>query len=160
MKKILTEAQTYGYHKAIAPKVAVAYGLSADDLTRIAFAVNKKENRSFNAAAKNPASSARGMMQMLSGTQKEVETKILKVKNSPDKIFDPVYAIYLGQIELARQVKRYNDWEKGVHAYNRGSYNPKSTGFKNGEAYKNDVMNHVARTNFAALESAITNNQA
>lgn len=159
MKTTLTEAQAYKLHKDVAPKVAAYYGLDAEDLTRYGFAINKKENRQFNVKAKNPASTARGLMQMLVGTQREIETKILKIRHKPDAIYDALYAIYLGQIELARQVKRYNDWNKGIHAYNRGSYNPNSQGFKSGEAYRTDVLNNANRTNFAALESAIINNR-
>jgi hypothetical protein len=155
----LTETQVYVHHRYAGKFVAEHYGISLDELVRVSLAIGKKENRSFNTNAKNPASSARGLMQMLVGTQKEIETKILKIPHEPDKIFDPTYAVYLGQIEIAKQLKKYkNDWDKAIHAYNRGSYNPASKGFKNGEAYRKDVVALMERTNYAALDAALQTN--
>lgn len=155
----LTEQQAYTHHRVAGDIVAKFYGISPDDLVRVSLAIGKKENRSFNTLAKNPASSARGLMQMLLGTQKEIESKQLKIAHNPDKIYEPTYAVYLAQIEIAKQLKRYGyDWKKAIHAYNRGSYNPQSKGFKNGEAYTKDVIALIERTDYAALDAVYSTN--
>ena len=117
----MTEQTAYKLHLEQAQAVAQVLPVQAYDLAKYAFAVNKIENRSFYEKAKNPNSTARGMMQMLIGTQKELETKYLKVKHNPDKIFQPAYSMYLGKYELACQLKCYSGkWSKAIHAYNRG----------------------------------------
>lgn len=154
----MTEQTAYKLHLEQARAVARITSVQEYDLAKYAFAVNKIENRSFKENAKNPSSSARGMMQMLIGTQKELETKYLKVAHNPDKIYQPAYAIYLGQYELARQLKRYGgNWRKAIHAYNRGSYqaNKANTpGFASGENYANSVLSALQKTDYAALNNA------
>ncbi|MFN8358591.1 MAG: transglycosylase SLT domain-containing protein [Candidatus Kapaibacterium sp.] len=154
----MTEQTAYKLHLEQAQAVAQVLPVQVYDLAKYAFAVNKIENRSFYEKAKNPNSTARGMMQMLIGTQKELETKYLKVKHNPDKIFQPAYSIYLGQYELARQLKRYSgNWRKAIHAYNRGSYqaNKANTpGFASGENYANSVLSALQKTDYAALNNA------
>lgn len=155
----MTEKAAYSVHLEQARAVALIMNVKQYDLVKYAFAVNKIENRPFNELAKNMSgSSARGMMQMLIGTQKELETKYLKVKHNPDKIYQPAYAIFLGQYELARQFKRYGgNWRKAIHAYNRGSYQvnkANTSGFASGENYANSVLNALQKTDYAALNNA------
>lgn len=154
----MTESSAYKLHIEQAKNVARLLPVSAYELAKYAFAVNKIENRPFNPNAKNSKSSARGMMQMLIGTQKELETKYLKVKHNPDKIFNAEYAVFLGQYELARQLIRYSgNWRKAIHSYNRGSYQPNksnTSGFASGENYANGVMNQLYKTDYAALNNS------
>ena len=153
----MTEQAAYSLHIESSRKVASMIDVSPSELAQYAFAVNKIENRPLDPKARNKSSSARGMMQMLLGTQKELETKYLKDSHVPDNIFKPDYAIYLGQYELARQYKRYKgDWRKAIHAYNRGSYQPTKSntkGFAYGENYANSVVNMLYKTDFASLNS-------
>lgn len=156
----MTETAAYKIHVQQASEVAKLLPVASGELARYAFAVNKIENRSLNEKAKNTGgSSARGMMQMLLGTQKELETKYLKLPHNPNKIYNPEYAIFLGQYELARQFKRYGgNWRKAIHAYNRGSYqaNKSNTkGFASGENYANSVLSTVQRMDYAALNTAV-----
>ncbi len=151
----MTVNEAYRIHAEQAIAVANLLKVPADEILMYAFSVQKIENRSYNPNAKNKNSTARGMMQMLEGTQKEVETKFLKLPYSPDKIYDPSYAVFLGQYELVRQYKRYGkNWRKAVHAYNQGSYQESKSNtkiFKNGELYANRVLNELNSTDFAAL---------
>lgn len=155
----MTSEEAYKIHAEQAQTVADIFDISAGELAQFAFAVNKIENRSFNPNAKNPNSSARGMMQMLTGTQKELETKYLKTAFTPNRIFDANYSVFLGQYELARQLKRYGgSWRKAVHAYNRGSYQAsksKSKSFASGELYANHVFNEYKKTDYAALNQSV-----
>lgn len=155
---MFTESQAYQLHIAVARMIANKYykslNLNPSDIARYALAVNKKENRQFNPKAKNPNSSARGMMQMLIGTQKELETKYLKIAHKPDAIYNPQHAVFLGQYELVRQLKRYKgDWKKAIHAYNRGSYLPKNRkSYTAGELYTNSVLSFMNKIDFSQLE--------
>lgn len=153
----MTQADAYKIHLQQSYNVAKKLSVNRLDLAKYAMAVNRYENRQLAPNAKNSKSSARGMMQMLIGTQKELETKYLKVAHNPDKIFEPSYAIYLGQYELARQYIRYGrDWRKAIHAYNRGSYQPSksnTSNFASGENYATGVINMLYKTDYAALNS-------
>ncbi len=153
----MTAAEAYKIHISQAQKVGEMLGIAPYELAKYAFAVQKVENRQFNPAATNKSSSARGMMQMLKGTQKEIETKYLKKDFVPDRIFNAEYAVFLGQYELGRQLNRYKgNWRKAVHAYNQGSYQEKkskSKGFAAGENYTNGVMNELYKTDYAALNN-------
>lgn len=150
----MNELQAYSIHRSVAKQISQMFPIDEIVLARVAFSVNRKESN-FNEKAKNKNSSARGMMQMLEGTQKEIETKYLRKDYEPERIWNPEYAIYLGQYELARQIMRYKgDVRKGVHAYNRGSYLPKNKkSFTSGELYTNSVFAHHARTNYEELEN-------
>lgn len=78
----------------------------------------------FNEKAKNPNSTAKGLFQILDGTRRDIEKRIMKIPQSPyDDIWKPEYNAYLGIGYFAFQYKRYqNDWTKGVIAYNLGSW--------------------------------------
>ena len=118
--------------RAIAPK----YGANAHDLARIMTALTLKES-TWNPKAKNPKSTARGLVQMLSGTQRYVETSMLGIPSNPDAIWDPAYAMILGMTYLAYQFKRYGNWPTAIHAYMQGSYPGTNKG--DGQAYQKDV---------------------
>lgn len=152
----MTEQQAYIIHRAVAEKIKDFFNINPIELARVAFSVNRKESN-FNERAKNKNSSARGMMQMLLGTQREIETKYLNVPHDPERIWDAEYAVFLGQYELARQIIRYKgDVRKGVHAYNRGSYLPKNKkSFAAGELYTNSVFATHNKTDYAVLEQSV-----
>lgn len=152
----LSKAEAWKIHRETAAKLVPSDANLAQDLARIAFAVNQKENRQLDPAAKNSASTARGMMQMLKGTQCEIAKKLLKEPCVYDDIFDPKVAIRYGQRYLLYQYKRYQDWHKAVHAYNQGSYAPtRKKAFAAGESYANSAMSFYANSDYAALDAQI-----
>lgn len=124
----------------IAKDVAPLYGADAAKLTEYLTAIAVVES-GLRVDARNKASTARGILQMLICTQRENEKKRLKSSFAPamfscksyptDKVneekdrllFDVDYAVLLASHELAYQFKRYKkDWSKAVHAYNQGSF--------------------------------------
>ena len=150
----LTREDAWKLHREVALKLSSSM---ATDLARVSFAVNLKENRPLDTAAKNAKSSARGLMQMLKGTQCELETKFMKAKCTPDQIYDAKHAIELAQRYLLYQYKRYNgSWRKAVHAYNQGSYSPsRKRAFADGENYANNVLSFYNQQDYAALDASI-----
>lgn len=146
-------------------------------LARVSTGVAKVESN-FNPTAKNKNSTARGLMQILICTQREIEAKYLKVKNFPEasiycksypkapvntKKLDPLYTAYygmlIGQVYLAYQYNRYKDWAKAIHAYNQGSYNktaPKAAG----KTYLAKVNKQLNEINFAQLEKVANTTKA
>jgi len=99
-------------------------GIDIDKLIKHAIAIAYQESK-FDTEAKNKKSTASGLFQILVNTQKDIETRILKIPNANrSKIFDPDYSAYLAVAYLAYQIKRYkNDYKKAVIAYNLGSWN-------------------------------------
>lgn len=103
--------------------------INQDDLVSVGMSVAKTESRSFNTDAQNNTSSAKGLMQIVDGTKKFIETKILSIPEAPlNQMFDYNYNIKLGLAYLAYQYMRYGDWRKSVIAYNQGSYNESEAG--------------------------------
>lgn len=129
--KRLSEAQVYDRAFKIAQNVAPRYGINTLELAKVTTALARIESN-YCPTAKNPKSSARGMMQILIGTQKEIETKFLKTSHQPEKIWDVSYSILLAETYLAYQYKRYKNWYKAMWAYNQGSFSAKT---KNGKKY-------------------------
>lgn len=146
-------------------------------LARVSTGVAKVESN-FNPTAKNKSSSARGLMQILICTQREIEAKYLKVKNFPeaslpcksypkapvntkilDKIYTPFYGMLIGQVYLAYQYNRYNDWAKAIHAFNQGSYN-KSAPKAAGKTYLAKVNSRLNEIDFAQLEKVANTTRA
>lgn len=149
----------------LAYKWADAYGtplgLNPDLIAKYMTGIAWKESN-FNPDAKNKASSARGLYQMLINTQREVESKRAKVpfataslkssaypkapvsKVLPDKIYNPDYATQLAVLEFLYQLKRYNyDYTKALHAYNQGSYPGGNK--SDGANYANSVEQNVKK---------------
>jgi len=134
----LTESQVYSYAKDWANVYGPKYGADPNDMARVLTGIAKVES-TFNPNAKNKKSTARGLMQLLINTQREIESKHAKVPFAiagvrassfskapvglPDKIYDPNYAMQLAAAYLGYQFKRYGgDWQKAIHAYNQGSF--------------------------------------
>lgn len=142
----------------MARTVARKYELEdmAKDLARMAVAVSAVETGGrFNAKAKNPTSTARGLMQILIGTQKAIE-KLLGIKHQPTRIYEPEYAILLGTTYLAYQLKRYGgSVEKAVYAYNMGSYGVKTAAKGHGPAYVKLFKQYWKKLDFDALDEQV-----
>lgn len=151
----LTREKAWQIHRESASKLAS--GALALELARVSFAVGLKENRSLDTDARNPSSTARGLMQMLKGTQCEIAKKMIKEPCVLDAIFEARTAVRYAQTYLLYQYKRYKgDWHKAVHAYNQGSYVPtRKKAFASGEAYANSAMAFYSSSDYAALDSAI-----
>ena len=137
--KRLTEAQVYDRALSIARNVAPRYNVNPYELAKVTTALARIESN-YCPTAKNPQSSARGLMQILLGTQKEIETKFLKKSHEPDKIYDVSYALLLAETYLAYQYTRYKDWYKATWAYNQGSYSKKT---KNGKRYADVAVRYI-----------------
>jgi len=131
-------------------------GINAIELTNWGFAVAKTESRSFNTEAQNQTSTARGLMQVLEGTKKGIEEKILKIPVAPvEKMFDPEYNVKIGLAYLAYQFAYYKDWRKSVIAYHLGGYNEKYKLFSQGLAYYDTVNKFYNSTDFIALSKEV-----
>jgi len=136
----LKENEVYSLAKFWSDVFAPKVGADPNEMAKYLTGIAKKESN-YNPNAKNKGSTARGLMQMLIATQREVESKYAKVpfanahdytkhfpkapvnKLLPDKIYDQDYSMQLAAAYLAYLYKRYKgDWTKTVHAYNQGSY--------------------------------------
>jgi soluble lytic murein transglycosylase-like protein len=84
----------------------------------------------FNENARNKNSTAKGLFQILDGTRRDIEKRIMKIndKSPYDDIWKPDYNTYLGIGYFAHQYKRYKeDWQKAIIAYNLGSWQGQAT---------------------------------
>lgn len=144
----MTEENTIKLIKKLAPKVAKEFNVNKNLLANLTFGIIAVEsNHKYNAI--NNHSTARGLMQVLINTQREVEKKHLKVPFAPamyesryfpdapvtnksnDKLLiDPYYSVLVGMSYLAYQLNRYKDTYKAVFSYNQGSYNQSPDGKK------------------------------
>lgn len=165
----MTEIDVHGLAKRHASVIAPAYGIDEDQLAKYLTAIAKLESN-YNAGAKNKSSTARGLMQILICTQREIEKKRAKVPFAPasyncksftgqpdtvdsadDVIYNPEYCMYLAAHELAYQYKRYvkkyakNVWQIAAHAYNQGSY--PGTRKQDGANYANTVLKNAGTLN-------------
>ena len=127
----MSESDVYSRALTIANNVAPRYGVNPYELAKVVTAVARIESN-YCPTAKNTQSSARGLTQILIGTQKEIESKYLRKNHEPDKVYEPNYALLLAETYLAYQYKRYKNWYKAMWAYNQGSYSKKT---KNGKTY-------------------------
>lgn len=152
----LTENQVYSLAKFWSDIYAPPVDADPNQMALYLTSIAKKES-TFNPNAKNKKSTARGLMQILINTQREIELKRAKVPFAnasiksksftkapanpllPDKIYDPDYAMQLATAYFAYQYKRYSgNWQKAIHAYNQGSF-PGSKK-SDGENYASAVM--------------------
>lgn len=109
--------------------VQLITGIDLTELKSHALTLAFQESK-FNEKAKNPNSTASGLFQILKGTRRDIEKRILKIGNSsPDSdIWKPDYNTYLAIGYLCYQYKRYkNAWNKAIIAYNLGSYKNQTT---------------------------------
>lgn len=157
----MNQTEVYNLARKWADEYSDKYNVDPDMFAKMLVGIAKKESN-FNEKAQNKKSTARGLMQMLICTQREVEAKRLKIpfavamfpcKNyttapvgskSDDEIFNPDYAMQLAAAELGYQYKRYKakypqtTWQVAVHAYNQGSY--PGARKNDGLAYAKDVL--------------------
>ena len=157
---MMTARNIYKLALPIAKKAAKRFNANAAELVQYAVAICKVESN-FRPQAKNNHSTARGLMQLLICTQREVEKKHIKTKYAPasyscrsipaevvaaadDKMYDPAYNLTVGIHYLAYQFKRYGSWKKAVHAYNQGSYR---SGNAAGQKYLAKVLTAMAQMN-------------
>lgn len=112
-----------------------------------------KVESTFDTQATNPHSTAKGLMQITNPTKKELETKILKLKEAPlSKMFDADYNMFLGMGYLAYQMERYDiNLKKGVIAYNQGHFNTSSAGL----FYYDKFAGFFGKTNAEFLNYAV-----
>lgn len=119
--------------------IAEKYGCNPSQMAVRLTAIARTES-TFRPEAKNRNSTARGLMQILICTQREVEKKHAKVDFAPasysckvyptatvsaeeDRMYNPNYAMFIAAHYLGYQYRRYKgDWDRTVHAYNQGSY--------------------------------------
>ena len=169
----MTEQDVYRLALQIAQDIAPRYDIDVVKLARFTTALaNVETGRTYNPLLKNRNSSARGLMQVLSCTQRWMEEKLslpfapLSVplgssckqyagKNPPqvtpdkDKMYEAVYNLRIGMMYVAYQLKRYGlDERKAAHAYNQGSYNSSSAG----AGYASTVLARKNGIDFAAHE--------
>jgi hypothetical protein len=155
----MTENEVFELALTVSNEIADKYGADASELAMYLTGIARVESN-YNPSAKNKKSTARGLLQMLICTQREIEKKYANVEFAPamvscknypddivareyDKIFNPDYAMFLSAIELGRQYKRYGgDWFRAVHAYNQGSAGKLNIA---GKLYANKVILGIQR---------------
>ncbi len=172
-QETMTEQDVYKLALQLAQDIAPRYGLDVVKLARFTTAVvNVETGRTYNPSLKNKTSSARGLMQVLSCTQRWMEEKLslpfapqsvalgssckqYAKKNPPqvspdkDRMYEPGYNMRIGMMYAAYQLKRYGqDERKAAHAYNQGSFNGSSAG----SAYASTVLSRKSGIDFAAHE--------
>jgi SLT domain-containing protein len=89
----------------------------------------------FITTAANKHSTAKGLFQILDGTAKDIQDRILKYKIPNYNVFNPEHNALLGVAYLSYQLKRYGTWDKAIIAYNQGSFREN----KDSLAYLNKV---------------------
>lgn len=171
----MSEFEVMALAKRNASVIAPAYGIDPEQLAKYLTAIAKLESN-YNEKAKNKTSTARGLMQILICTQREIEKKRAKVPFAPasyncknfsgqpatvnpdqDVIYNAEYCMFLAAHELAYQYNRYkkkypNGWQIAVHAYNQGSF--PGTRKTDGSKYAQTVLKNAGtlNTDFAYME--------
>ena len=154
----MTQDEVFQMALGIATSVCPGYEEDPNTIALMATGIAKKES-GYSESAKNKHSTARGLMQMLICTQREVEKKRAKVDfadamyscnvyptdtvdQSDDLIFDPNYALLLAIHEICYQMNRYgDDQQKAIHAYNQGSF--PGVHKSDGTLYARSVINNI-----------------
>lgn len=110
---------------------------------RVLVALAKTESGN-NPLAKNRSSSARGLMQILKGTQADIERRLGLTPKAPEALDDPAYSMLLAAYYVAwlHMNKAAKSWEKTVVAYNQGHYNTSAAG----KRYRDKVWASYATT--------------
>jgi|GEM_PF-5652999 len=165
MQLIISPRMVYNKALQYANDLLGRYGANPKELAIHITGIAGVES-SFNALAKNRGSSARGLVQILINTQRDIEKRIAGISHAKaslysskfpdapfheckgedcfdvDKIYDWEYALYLGTVYLAYQFHRYDgDWAKAIHAYNQGSH--PGTRVQDGISYLNKVQKQL-----------------
>ncbi len=130
--------------------------MSEQDIARWATSITTVES-TFETTAKNPNSTARGLMQITVDAQTDAE-KWLKgqpegLPYNPgqfDSLFDPEYNLLLGTTYFSYQIQRYKSLDKGIHAYNQGSY--PGVHPRDGEEYRQKVIAAYNELDWEAIE--------
>ncbi len=121
MATIMTSSDVLQIARRAAAKVVTRFpNIDPETVARAATALAKVES-SFRPSAKAGTTTARGLMQITIGTQKGLE-KVWSMTHDPERVFDPYWALFLGETYLIQQYIRYRDWPRAVHAYHSGSY--------------------------------------
>lgn len=84
----------------------------------------------FDEKAKSKSSTAKGLFQILDGTRRDIEKRLMKLddKSPYEKIWDIDYNAYLGLGYFASQLQRYKlNWEQAIIAYNLGRWKGEKT---------------------------------
>lgn len=104
---------------------------------RVLVSLAKTESNN-NPTAKNRSSSARGLMQILKGTQADIERRLGWPQRPNEALDNPAYAMMLAAYYVAwlYMNKAQKSWDRTVVAYNQGHYNTS----KAGEAYRQKVF--------------------
>lgn len=91
----------------------------------------------FDSTAKNPRSSARGLMQILKGTQLDIERRLRITPKANSALDDPGYSMLLASYYIAWLYvnKAKKSWDRAIVAYNQGHYNLSAAG----EAYRRKI---------------------
>jgi hypothetical protein len=164
----MTEIDVRNLANRNASVIAPQYGIDPAQLAKYLTAIAKLESN-YDEKAKNKNSTARGLMQILICTQREIEKKRAKVPFAPasfncksftgqpatvepekDIIYNAEYCMFLAAHELAYQYNRYkkkypNGWQIACHAYNQGSF--PGARKQDGAAYANTVLKNAGSLN-------------
>jgi soluble lytic murein transglycosylase-like protein len=91
----------------------------------------------FDPVAKNRRSSALGLMQILKGTQLDIERRLKMTPQPNDKLKDPGYSMLLASYYIAWLYvnKARRSWDRAIVAYNQGHYNLSQAG----ETYRRQI---------------------
>lgn len=124
----LTEEQVYNLAYNTLGQFQRDFKFNRGEMARVLTAICFVES-TYNANATNSKSSAKGLMQVIDGTRKDVE-RWLGLQSSPDSLmFNPQYNMLIGARYFLQQWRRYSgNLKQSVIAYNQGSYNTSKDG--------------------------------
>ncbi len=117
------------------------FKFNRSEMARVLTAIMFVES-TYNPNAKNPNSTAKGLMQMTNPAKSDAE-RWLGLPTAPESaMYNPIYNVKLGTRYFLQLWKRYNgDLKKSVIGYNQGNYNASKDGYEYWEkfqrAYKN-----------------------
>ncbi len=115
----------------------------------------------FHENAKNKNSTAKGLFQLLDGTRRDIEKRLLRIKQTDyNKVWEAEYNTYLGVAYFITQYHRYNgDMKKAVIAYNLGSWSAKSSEgyFKQHKNYYKELFPEHYKNEYGEVGTNTTN---
>ena len=137
---MMNESQAYNLAFNTLGQFQKDFNFNRSEMARVLTAIMFVES-TYNPNAKNPHSTAKGLMQMTNPAKKDAE-RWLNLPTAPDStMYNPQYNVKLGTRYFLYQWRRYDgNLKKSVIAYNQGSYNQSANGLvywrKFEEAYK------------------------
>lgn len=121
------------------------------ELAKVGFTLMEIESE-LKPCAKNPNSTATGILQVTEATRREMESKYLKVRTtSQTALRNANYGTFIGLANLAYQFLRYGSWHEAIIAYNQGNAGEKARSRAN--TYVQKYNRAFSNNDYALLDS-------